>query len=309
MRVLKPLSDLIGKEVLASNLLHVDDTPIRVLDRAVRQGELGKGVSQGRIWTYIRDQRPWAGPAPPGAVYFFSPDRKGEHPQRHLKDSAGILQADAYTGFKELYRPGPGVEELRFQEAACWAHLRRDFHDVWTSEKSEIAREALDRIGALYDIEAKIHGRSAEERLAVRQAHSKPHAEAFRAWAEEQLKHISGKSDLAQAFRYALRRWSSFCLFLEDGRVAIDNNAAERGLRPIGVGRRNWLFAGSHAGGETMARALTLIESAKLNGLNPQTYLTDVLARINDHKITRLVELLPWNWKPTSPAAADKLAA
>ena len=309
MRVLKPLSDLIGKEVLASNLLHVDDTPIRVLDRAVRQGELGKGVSQGRIWTYIRDQRPWAGPAPPGAVYFFSPDRKGEHPQRHLKDSAGILQADAYTGFKELYRPGPGVEELRFQEAACWAHLRRDFHDVWTSEKSEIAREALDRIGALYDIEAKIHGRSAEERLAVRQAHSKPHAEAFRAWAEEQLKHISGKSDLAQAFRYALRRWSSFCLFLEDGRVAIDNNAAERGLRPIGVGRRNWLFAGSHAGGETMARALTLIESAKLNGLNPQAYLTDVLARINDHKINRLDELLPWKWKPASPVAANKLAA
>jgi transposase len=305
MKVLHPLIERIEKNIFASDLLHADDTPIRVLDRTRRDSGLGKGVKQGRIWTYVRDQRPWSGAAPPGAVYKFSPDRKAEHPREHLKKSRGILQADAYTGFRELYAPLPDGS-VQFREAACWAHLRRDFHDVWTATKSDIAREALDRIGALYDIERSIVGQPADVRRAARQAHSLPKVEAFRAWAEQQLTRIPGKGDLAKAFRYALNRWPSFCLFVEDGRVAIDNNPAERGMRPIGVGRRNWLFAGSDAGGETLARAMTLIETAKLNGLDPQAYLADVLDRINDHMINRLDELLPWNW---APCAASQVKA
>lgn len=306
MKTLHPLIELIEKAVMASDILHADDTPIRVLDRSQKNKGLGKGVKQGRIWVYVRDQRPWAGTAPPAAVYRFSPDRKGKHPQDHLKHSSGVLQADAYSGFKDLYAPrADGAAQLR--EAACWAHLRRDFHDVWTSDKSEIAREALDRIGKLYDIERQIAGQPAEVRRAVRQDKSKPQVEAFRAWAEKQLTRIPGKSDIAKAFRYGLGRWDSFCLFLEDGRVAIDNNAAERGMRPIGVGRRNWLFAGSDTGGETLARAMTIIETAKMNDLDPQAYLADLLDRIHDHKFNRLAELLPWNWtladQPNSKAA------
>jgi hypothetical protein len=284
---------------MASDVLHADDTPIRVLDRSAKSKGLGKGVKQGRIWTYVRDQRPWAGQAPPGTVYYFSADRKGEHPRKHLKNSAGILQADAYTGFKALYQRREDGS-IQFREAACWAHLRRDFHDIWLATKSEIAKEALDRIGKFYDIEREINGLPANDRYAVRQQKTKPKVDAFHAWAEVQLTRIPGKSDLAKAFRYGLSRWSSFTLFLEDGRVAIDNNAAERGMRPIGVGRRNWLFAGSDTGGETLARAMTIVETAKMNGLDPQAYLTDILSRIHDHKINRLDELLPWNWQPAS---------
>ena len=297
MRVLTPLIERIEMDVMASDLLHADDTPIRVLDRSRRDKGLGKGVKQGRIWTYIRDQRPWAGQAPPGAVYYFSPDRKGEHPRKHLKNSRGILQADAYSGFKALYERRTD-DSVQFREAACWAHLRRDFHDVWTGTKSEIAKEALDRIGKFYDIERDISGLSAEARRTVRQEKTKPLVEDFRKWAEDQLTRIPGKGNLAKAFRYGLNRWPSFTLFLEDGRVAIDNNVAERGMRPIGVGRRNWLFAGSDTGGETLARAMTVIETAKMNGLDPQAYLADILDRIHDHKINRLDELLPWNWTP-----------
>ena len=295
MRVLQPLIERIETAIMGSDLLHADDTPIRVLDRSLRDKGLGKGVKKGRIWTYVRDQRPWAGSSAPGAVYYFAPDWKEEHVHRHLQQSSGILQADGYKGYGKLYSPGAdGLS--RFKEAACWAHWRRDFHDIWTSNKSEIARDALDRIGALYDIERDINGQPPEIRLAARQKQSKPKAEAFRLWAEAQLTRIPGKGDLAAAFRYGLSRWSSLCLFLEDGRVAIDNNAAERALRPIGVGRRNWLFAGADTGAETLARAMTIIETAKMNGLDPQAYLADVLDRIHDHKINRLDELLPWNW-------------
>ncbi|MCL4252088.1 MAG: IS66 family transposase [Anaerolineae bacterium] len=299
MRVLLPLIELIEAAIMSSDLLHADDTPIRVLDRSLRDKGLGKGVKKGRLWTYVRDQRPWAGTAPPGAVYYFAPDWKEEHVHRHLKQASGILQADGYKGYAKLYEAGPDGTR-RFQEASCWAHWRRDFHDIWASNKSEIAREALDRIGALYDIEREVAGKSADIRLAARQKHSKAKVEALRVWAEAQLTRIPGKSDLAGAFRYGLSRWSSFCLFLEDGRVAIDNNAAERALRPVGVGRRNWLFAGADTGAETLARAMTIIETAKMNGLDPQAYLADVLDRIQDHKINRLAELLPWNWKPTA---------
>jgi transposase len=304
MKVLQPLCDRIEAEVMASNLLHADDTPIRVLDRSRRDKGLGKGVKKGRIWVYVRDQRPWTGTAPPGAVYQFAPDWKEEHVRDHLSQTSGILQADGYKGYAKLYDPGPDGT-TRFREAACWAHLRRDFHDVWTGTGSDIAREALDRIGALYDIEREITGQPAEVRLAARQIHSRPKVETFRDWAEQQLTRLPGKGELAKAFRYGLSRWSSFCLFLEDGRVGIDNNPAERALRPIGIGRKNWLFAGADSGAETLARAMTLIETAKMNGLDPQAYLADVLDRIHDHKINRLDELLPWHWAPVTASYAQ----
>ena len=216
------------------------------------------------------------------------------HPQRHLAGFSGILQADAYSGFKALYAlDASGKTSIR--EAACWAHLRRDFFDVHTATKSEIAREALDRIGDLYDIERQSNGQSPDAWRAIRQKETKPKVEAFKAWAEAQLTRIPGKSDLAKAFRYGLNRWDAFTLFLDDGRIAIDNNAAERAIKPVVIGRKNFLFAGSDAGGETLASAMTIIETAKFNGLDPQAYLADIFARIHDHKINRIDELLPWN--------------
>ena len=304
MQVLQPLIERIDKAIMGSDLLHADDTPIRVLDRSMRDKGLGKGVKKGRIWAYVRDQRPWAGTAPPGAVYYFAPDWKEEHVHKHLNKTSGILQADGYKGYAKLYIPDADGT-VRFREAACWAHLRRDFHDIFTATKSEIARKALDRIGALYDIERKITGKPADVRFATRQEHSKPKVDAFHTWAEQQLTRIPGKSDLAKAFCYGLNRWPSFCLFVHDGRVGIDNNPAERALRPIGIGRKNWLFAGADTGAETLARAMTIIETAKMNGLDPQAYLADVLERINDHKINRLDELLPWNWQPLQTSQSE----
>ncbi len=308
VRVLAPLVERIRQSVMAGERVHGDDTHIRVLDRERRIEGLGKGVRQGRIWTYVRDDRPWAGPAPPAIAYYFSPDRKGIRPQEHLKDFAGILQADAYAGFQELYKPDP-AGKVRIIEAACWAHLRREFHDLWTSQKLDLAKEALDQIGALYDIEREIHGLSAEERRSIRRSKSKPIVEAFETWARAQLNAISRKGDLAKAINYGFNRWASFTLFLEDGRIAIDNNAAERAMRPIGIGRKNWLFAGSDTGGETLASAMTIIETAKICGLDPQAYLTDVLSRIHDHKINQLDDLLPWNWTPKALEPAHKQAA
>ena len=306
MATLKPLVGRIKAAVMGADRLHADDTPVRVLDPMVRKTTgKSRGVKEGRIWVYVRDDRPWNGPDPPAVAYVFSPDRKGAHPQAHLADFSGVLQADAYAGFAKLYEP-PDDGVPRIREAACWAHLRRDFHDVWTATGSPIAREALERIGALYDIEREITGQSAEQRRQMRQQRSRPLAEAFRTWCEGQLARIPGKGDLAKAMRYALKRWQAFTLFLDDGRVAIDNNPAERAIRPVAIGRKNWLFAGSDAGGETLADAMTVIETAKFAGLNPEAYLADVLARINDHLVTRLDELLPWNWTPatTEPAQA-----
>ena len=238
MKTLSPLIERIDAEILGSDLLHADDTPIRVLDRSRRDKGLGKGVKQGRFWAYVRDQRPWAGDAPPGAVYRFAPNWKEEHVLSHLANARGILQADGYKGYAKLYEPQSDGSP-RLHEAACWAHLRRDFHDFWTSTKSEIAREALDRIGKFYDIERDINGQAAEARLAARRRLSRPRVEAFFDWSEQQLMRIPGKSDLAKAFRYGLSRRDAFSLFLTDGRVAIDNNPAERALRPIGIGRKN----------------------------------------------------------------------
>ena len=242
---------------------------------------------------------------PPGIAYYFSPDRKGEHPQGHLAEFKGVLQADAYGGFARLYQATAPDTEPRIREAACWAHLRRDFHDIWKATASPLAKDALERIGRLYDVEREITGQSAERRREARQNRSRPQVDAFRLWCESQLTCVPTKGDLAKAMRYALKRWNAFTLFLKDGRVAIDNNPAERAIRPIALGRKNWLFAGSDAGGETLADAMTIIETAKLSGLNPEVYLADVLARINDHIVTRLDELLPWNWTPASKKAAQ----
>ncbi|PNP95808.1 IS66 family transposase [Sphingobium sp. SA916] len=303
MRILQPVIDQIEASVLDSDILHADDTPIRVLAPERRAKGIGKGVKQGRIWAYVCDQRPWAGAAPPGVVYRYAPNWNAQHVQDQLCNANGILQADAYKGYAKLYEPSADGSP-RFREAACFAHWRRDFHDIWTSQKSEIAHEALERIGQLYDIEREIVGKSADIRRDVRQELSKSRLEALHAWAATQLTRIPGKSDLAKAFRYALGRWHAFSLFLDDGRVAIDNNAAERAVVPICLGKKNWLFAGSEAGAETLARAMTLIESAKMNSLDPQAYITDLLNRIHDHKINRIDELLPWNWAPlTLPQA------
>jgi len=304
--VLRPLIERIRADVMRSDRLHADDTPIQVLDPSVRETR-GKerAVKEGRIWVYVRDDRPWGGSDPPAAAYAFSPDRKGEHPQSHLADFAGILQADAYGRFAKLYEAQALDARPRVQEAACWAHLRRDFHDVWKATGSPIAKDALDRIGRLYDIEREITGLSAERRRDERQRRSRPHVQAFRTWCETGLGRLPAKGDLAKAMRYALNRWPAFTLFLEDGRVAIDNNPAERAIRPVAIGRKNWLFAGSDAGGETLADAMTIIETAKLSGLDPEAYLADILARINDYPISRLDDLLPWNWTPALPDAAQ----
>lgn len=301
---LRPLTELIRAEVMRSNRLHADDTPIRVLDpgRSAAEGR-ARGVKEGRIWVYLRDDRPWGGSDPPAVTYFFSPDRKGEHPQAHLAGFEGVLQADAYGGFRKLYQPG-AEGHRRIREAACWAHLRRDFHDVWKSTGSPIAFEALERIGALYDIERGITGQSAEERRRIRQERSRGLVTAFQAWCEDRLRRIPGKGDLPTAMRYFLKRVEAFSLFLEDGHVAIDNNPAERAIRPIAVGRKNYLFAGSDAGGAVIADAMTIIETAKLSGLDPEAYLAAVLDRIGDHLVSRLHELLPWNW-----AASEALRA
>ena len=216
----------------------ITDTPIRVLDPKAKASGKERGVKEGRIWTYVRDDRPWGGDDPPAVAYHFAPDRKGDHPQKHLKDFSGILQADAYKGFKALYVPQPDGT-VRVREAACWAHLRRDFHDFWKATGSPVAKDALDRIGQLYDIEREIVGQSAGKRLEIRDRTSRPIAAAFHEWMNAQLACLPGKGDLSKAMRYGLTRWPSFILFLDDGRVAIDNNPAERAVKPVVIGRKN----------------------------------------------------------------------
>jgi transposase len=283
---LKPLVDALATDVLAGDTLHVDDTPVPVLAPGT-----GK-TKTGRLWTYVRDERPFAGSRKPAALFFYSPDRKGEHPQAHLKNFRGIIHADGYAGFNQLFAGG------RIVEAGCWAHVRRKFFDVHAATGSPIAKEALDRIGQLYTVEKMINGLPPERRRQRRQLQSKPIAEALAAWAEQTLRQLSRKSELAQAFRYMRARWVALVRCFDDGRLTLDNNPAERALRCVAIGRKNYLFAGSDAGGRRAAALYSLIESAKLNGLNPQHYLADVLARIADHPARRIAELLPWNWQP-----------
>jgi hypothetical protein len=241
-----------------------------------------------------------AGSEAPAAVWFaYSPDRKGEHPAKHLQNYAGILQADGYAGFNKLYETG------RIVEAACWAHVRRKFHDLYQAHRSPIAKEALERIAQLYGIEQEIRGRSPAERQDVRQTRSRSLLEAMHAWLKATLAKLSQKSDVAVAIRYALERWSALLRYCEDGRIEMDNNAAERALRAVALGRKNYLFAGSDAGGERAAAFYSLLGSAKLNGIDPEAYLTSVLRRIADHPINRITELLPWNLFPGKPAVVE----
>jgi hypothetical protein len=233
-------------------------------------------------------------------VWFaYSPNRKGEHPAGHLQNYSGILQADGYAGFNQLYETG------RIIEAACWAHARRKFHDLYQAHRSPIAKEALERIGQLYGIEQEIRGRSPAERREVRQARSRPLLEAMHVWLKATLGKLSQKSDVAVAIRYALERWTALLRFCEDGRIEMDNNAAERALRAVALGRKNYRFAGSDAGGERAAAIYSLLGSAKLNGIDPEAYLNLVLRRIADHPINRIADLLPWNLFPANPRVTE----
>lgn len=226
---------------------------------------------------------------PPAVWFAYSPDRKGEHPKEHLKKFQGTLQADGYAGFDQIYAAGS------IQEAACWAHVRRKFYDIQVAHKSAVAAEALERIAALYAIEKEIHGWSPEERRAVRIDRSRPLLESMKQWLEEVLGRLSQKSDTSMAVRYALGRWEALLRYCDDGRLEMDNNAAERSLRAVALGRKNYLFAGSDRGGESAAVLYSLIGTAKLNGINPEAYLRNVLSRIAEHPINRIAELLPWN--------------
>jgi transposase len=288
---LAPLVEALRHDVMGSDVLHGDDTPVPVLAPGA-----GK-TKTGRLWTYVRDERTYGGERPPAAMFFYSPDRKGERPVAHLKDFSGVLHADGYAGFNGLYQGG------RIVEAACWAHVRRKFFDVHAANGSEIAKEALDRIGALYGVELSISGLTSDERRRQRQVQSRPIAEALKSWAQEITPKLSARSELTAAFRYMLARWLALARCFDDGRLSLDNNPAERALRGVAIGRKNYLFAGSDHGGERAAAMYSLIETAKLNDLDPEAYLRDVLARIADHSIKRITELLPWNWQPAQPVA------
>jgi transposase len=293
-RALMPLVVLIAAHVLAAERIHGDDTTVPVLAR-------GKTIT-GRLWVYVRDDLPFGGRAPPGAIFYYSPDRGGKHPCSHLKHYAGILQADAYAGFNDLYhearKPGPIIE------AACWAHGRRKLFVLADLAKAPLAIEAVRRIDAIFDVEREINGLAAEQRLAIRRVRVAPLVTSLEQWMRGERARLSRHADVAKAMDYMLKRWDAFTRFLDDGRICLTNNAAERGLRGIALGRKAWLFAGSDRGGERAAAVYSLIVTAKLNDIDPRAWLADVLARIADHPVRRLHELLPWNWREQTIEAA-----
>ena len=295
--LLAPLAEAIGRHARAGAVIHADDTPVPVLDP-------GRGKTRtGRLWTLVRDERPWGGPAPPAAFYLYSPDRKAEQAEALLSTCRGHLHADAYAGFNGLYAPtkqGPP----RLIEVACWAHARRKLYDVHAATGSAAAKDMLKRIGALFEIEAEVRGQSPAIRLAARQARSIAPLADLAVVMDQTLARISGKSSLAQAIRYARSRWEALSRYTTDGRLEMSNNAAERAIRPLALGRKNYLFAGSDTGGQRAAVMYTLIETAKLNGLDPEAWLADVIGRIADHRANRIDELLPWRWKPAEQQQA-----
>jgi len=286
--LLEPLAEAIGRHVLKGQAIFADDTPLKM--QAPGAGK----CKTARIWTYVRDERPWASDDPPAAWYQFSADRKGEHPTKHLAKFKGWMHADGYAGFNDLYRSG------NVREVACMAHVRRKFTDVFQSEGSIIAEEAIKRIARLYAVEKEARGREPEERGRLRQTRAKPLFDDLEIWLHAQLPKISGKSELAKAIRYALTRMKKMRPYLDHGVLELDNNSAERAMRCVALGRKNYLFVGSESGGKSAAIAYTLIETAKLNGVNPQAWLTNILGRIADHKITRLDELMPWRYAATA---------
>ncbi len=306
--LLSPLVELTAAQVMGSCVVHADDTPVDVLAPGT-----GK-TKTGRFWVYLRDERPHAGTAPPAVLYRYTPDRKGEHCRAELANFTGWLHADGYAGFGRLYEIGAMKSSdaalvhgpPRVAEVGCWSHVRRGFFDEYVEHKGAIAKEALDRIGALFDIERPIAGSPPDIRRAVRQRTARPKIDELAIWLEAQLQKIPGKSDLAKAIRYARSRWQALTRYLDDGRLEISNNAAENKIRPAALGRKNWLFCGSDAGGIRAAAFYTLIGTARMNGIEPEAWLTDVIARIGSHPINRLAELLPWNW---SPPATRSVAA
>src|SRR5882762_5744204 len=309
---LDPLLRLVEAHVMAAARLHADDTTVPVLAS-------GK-TDTGRCWIYVRDDRPFGEAGPPAAMFYYSRDRKGEHPQGHLARYVGILQADAYDGYNQLYLAGRQPGPIR--EAACWSHARRPFFAMADIEEnarrkaagkkdivlSPVAIEVVRRIDALFEIERSTNGKSAQERLDVRRALSRPIVEDLQVYMREQLAKLSRGNDLAKVINYVLKRWASFTLFLDDGRVCLSNNAAERGLRGIALGRKSWLFAGSDRGGQRAAAMYSLIITAKMNKVDPQAWLADVLSRIAAHPAHRLDELLPWNWTPPASAISVRAA-
>jgi transposase len=304
--VLQPLHRLIEAHVLAAERLHGDDTTVPILAK-------GKTVT-GHIWAYVRDDRPFGGPAPPAALYYASRDRKQEHPERHLQNFTGILQADAYGGYNGLFDPSRAQGAIT--PALCFAHARRKFFelaDIAANARrgkaaaiSPVALDAVRRIDALFDIERGINGLSAEERLRVRQEQSAPLMAELEAWLRDERSRLSRSASVAGPIDYMLKRWARFASFIDDGRVCLTNNAAERALRGFAIGRKSWLFAGSERGADRAAAMATLIQTAKLNDIDPLAWLADVLARIADIPQNRLAELLPWEWKRKTP---DRTAA
>jgi transposase len=298
--VLDPVASRLREHVLVAERLHVDDTTVPVLAKTKTR--------TGRIWVYVRDDRPFGGKGPPAAFFEYSPSRHGEYPRKHLANWSGVMQADAFSGFNELYADGrkPG----RILEAACWAHGRRDFFELARLAKAPIAKEIVRRIDELFAIERDINGKSPDERRALRQERSKPLVVALEAYFREQRAQLSAKNEVAKAIHYMLVRWASFTRFLDDGRICLSNNAAERALRGVALGRRNWTFAGSDEGGRRAAAVYSLIETCKLNDVDPRAWLAFVLANLPDHPAKRVDELLPWNWKAArDPAARTQDAA
>jgi transposase len=294
-RTLRPLVEALQRYVTATTKLHGDDTPVPVLAP-------GNGRTKtGRLWTYVRDDRPAGDPAAPAVWFAYSSDRKGDHPQKHLRNFSGTLQADGYAGFNRLYEDG------RIQEAACWAHARRKFYELHQAHASPVAEEALKRIGQLYEIEKEIRGRPPDERAAVRRAKARPLADAMREWLEATLAKLSKKSSVASAINYSLGRWTALVRYVDDGHLEIDNNAAERALRAVALGRKNYLFAGADSGGERAAAIYSLIGSAKLNGIDPAAYLRHVLERIADHPVKAIDDLLPWRVNLTAQGESPHL--